>query len=1153
MLEAVTARLRIALVAVAALMAVAMVRPGEQALVLGVAANLAAGLAFSGRELLKHWKSVLSWALVWGVVVLGALLVLMWPLSQLIKDGGLHAALGVSAAIGLLLLLAWRYADALRMPNVFASAAFKAASERATTNAWPWQGLAVATTVLSAVVAIVLLAWPDLLHGTSRWVLAGVAAVWIPVVHFLKRPSGLTVAAPKPKATKPVTEKGTTEKPTREAKAKARKKSKDKTPAETTKPRGFASNAEVVSLDALNSLLLTPVADAKSVLPQMTEAAEAAEEVLAPVEAVEGDSEHPAHIRIEDTATATPAPVVHTEAEQAVLNTLLYEAARAGRVEQALGLLSEGAQATALPQSSDKDQRSVAVLAAVLPDLRLLRALIAQGAELNPDNAAQAPLAVATRDSWHGRPEAVATLLANGADARRADVNGNTALHHAAHSTDPAVAALLLDASSDINAINSEGVTPLLVAAKSGNWRVAKFLIERGAKLNIEGAMPALNAAARCDDDDAAGVELFIKHKAKLDATDAEGRSPVHMAARMGHIGIIQALLDHGMSITARDGNGRGVVHHAIEGETSPDFVKELLHMGARADFEDVEGFTPLKRARENARWALVSVLDPNFKPTASQDATPVARAPYAAVSDALANDDLEAVKIAAVGLNSDERIRLFEEHGLQNGALANWLLDNGLDPHAVNREGQALASLAVVGATKSGAHPDIARSMLARGAQINGRGVFAEYLTGVQSSGQMRAHEERTALEWLSRGADAFGENAAGETPLFLAVKLRWRHLTNELLARGAFPDAQNAQGMTPLHLSITQGDRDMVKALIAAGASPRLRANDGQTAHGLALAGGHKALIEWVDWRLWPSPARRLRAQDLPAAAIAGDLHAVSRLLELGFDVNTRDGQGCTGLLRAAGGGHADVLSALIAHGADTRIAADAGATPLSAAVSMRNLAIAEHLIDAGADVEQRLPGDVTALMLASALGLPKMAALLMRHGARVDAVDAQGLTALHCACLFAFGARDRTAAVTLMDTLLLAGAEPDPEDSQAVAPLLLLLGARAEPGTATDETVILSVLDQFLAEGVSLTSKDARGFGPLHVAALHGLMRVIKMLLRAGADPSARDALNRTAREVALMRGFVDVATELGTGENKRSPSMASYLRTPNSPDT
>src|SRR5690606_32366686 len=176
---------------------------------------------------------------------------------------------------------------------------------------------------------------------------------------------------------------------------------------------------------------------------------------------------------------------------------------RSGRVDRALALLDAGADPQAPPPDGERDQRSLAVLAAVLPDLRLLRALIGRGVDLNAEHAGLTPLLAATRDSWHGRPEAVMTLLANGADPRHADADGNTALHHAARSTDPAVAALLLDAGATLEALNADGFSALGVACASGNWRLAKFLIERGAKPEPQDGQPALLAAAGGDDDPA--------------------------------------------------------------------------------------------------------------------------------------------------------------------------------------------------------------------------------------------------------------------------------------------------------------------------------------------------------------------------------------------------------------------------------------------------------------------------------------------------------------------------------------------------------------------------------------------------------------------------------------------------------------------------
>jgi ankyrin repeat protein len=108
-------------------------------------------------------------------------------------------------------------------------------------------------------------------------------------------------------------------------------------------------------------------------------------------------------------------------------------------------------------------------------------------------------------------------------------------------------------------------------------------------------------------------------------------------------------------------------------------------------------------------------------------------------------------------------------------------------------------------------------------------------------------------------------------------------------------------------------------------------------------------------------------------------------------------------------------------------------------------------------------------------------------------------------------------------------------------------LLLGARAEPGTACDEDVVLAGLERLLDEDVAIDAKDPRGFGPLHLAALHGLLRITHELLRAGCDPDLRDALNRSPREIAVMRGFVDVAAEYAPAI-PGGVSMARFLRDP-----
>ncbi|MFZ5656410.1 MAG: ankyrin repeat domain-containing protein, partial [Pseudomonadota bacterium] len=891
-----------------------------------------------------------------------------------------------------------------------------------------------------------------------------------------------------------------------------------------------------------------------------------------------------------DAAGAAPAPAslgapppAVPAADPRALAVELYAAARGGRVERALALIDAGADVHARPPEGDRDQRSLPVLAAVLPDLRLLRALIARGVDLNAAHAGMTPLLAATRDSWHGRPEAVMTLLSNGADPRVRDAEGNTALHFAARSTDPGVAALLRDAAADLEAINAEGLSPLGMACASGNWRVAKFLLERGARPEPPGGQPALLAAAGSEDDDPAGVHLLLKNKARVDARDARGRTALHVAAGAGHETIVAELIEAGADPALADAHGRTPLMEAARGghlavveqllrqlpdggatqagavdadgrtllalacgseNATPALIERLLALGVDPARADREGKRPLDRAAEAGRWSLVAALDAGYAlPSAvreDEDAPIPDRTPLALLREGLREGRTDLDSVLHLLSPADLGLMLHDDAIVADPARVDWLLARAAD--AGVRDGHGQTPLFVLLGRGAAARPAL-RRLLDAGIPPAGRGGLARFMAACVAAND--TGQEALALELLDRGADPFGPSRAGDPPLSLAVRLGWLWLLERLLQAGVDLDARDSRGMSALHLAAALGRVDAVRRLIAFGACPDLRATDGQTPLGAALASGRRDIADWLDWRGWPLPRRPLRAPDVPAAAMAGDADAVRRLLDLGLPVDAVDRQGCSALLRAAGGGHAAVVDLLLARGADPGLAARSGATPLSAAVSMRHLDIVDRLVRAGASLEQRLPGELTVLMVACALGLPELAARLLSAGAEVDAVDAQGRTALHCAAMYAFTARDRTRVLALLDTLMLAGADVNAAAAGST-PLLLLLGARAEPGTGADEDVLLAALEQLLAQDAALDVRDPRGFGPLHLAALHGLAGVVQRLLRAGADPEQRDSLGRTPREVALMRGFVDIAAEFAAPGNPRDISMARFLR-------
>ncbi|HEY0334655.1 MAG TPA: ankyrin repeat domain-containing protein [Stenotrophomonas sp.] len=1029
-----------------------------------------------------------------GGAALVALLV-AWPLAALRDSGSLSAVLVLSVAISAALLGLWRTWPAwqdLEREGGTLRAQWQRLGGR---ELHAWRGLAVACSVLAICAVGVVLAWPDLVTGTTRWGLAVLAAGLAPGLHWLVQ--RLPVAAP------------------------------------------------------LGSVAAAPLAS----------------ELLA--------------------ATVEATPLEHLPRHEWV--PALYEAARGGRVDRAMQLLEAGADAHALPAQDWRDQRSLAVLAAVLPDLRLLRELIVRRVDLNAAHRGMTPLLAATRDSWHGRPDAVMTLLANGADPRVTDAEGNSPLHHAVRSSDPGVAALLRDAAAEIDALNADGFSPLAMACQAGSWRLARFLLERGAKPEPADGSPVLLAAAGTEEDDPAGVQLLLKHKARIDARDRHRRSALHVAALAGHSDIVEVLLGAGANLDARDLLGRtpfleaartaraavleqllsrkadftavdsdgrnAVLLASAADQASAALIQRLLDLGLPADQADHAGRRAADFAADPRRWSIVALLDPQYPlPSVVTDARldheseseglpPPDRPPLILLREGLQLGRSEGLAALARLCGAAELGELLHDpHLALNPEAVDWLLRHGAEPEIRDACGDvpmfALLSRGI------DAMPTV-QVLLRHGVSPAGAGGLTRFLSACVQHDSASRGLEHFAMELLERGADPFAHPAVGDPPLSLAVRLGWLRLQQALLERGIDREARDSHGMTALHLATALGREASLKLLVMQGASPDARAADGQTPLGVALSIGRRDLADWLDWRVWPLPRRALRAADVPAAATRGDADAVRRLIDLGLPVDAVDAQGCTALLRAAGSGHAAVVDLCLARGGDPQHAAASGATPLSAAVSMRQTDIVVALLDAGARIEHRLPGGVTVLMLAAALGLPDIAARLLAAGADVHAGDAQDLAPLHCAALYGFTARDRSRLLALLDTLLLAGADPERMAAGKVSPLLLLLGARAEPGTGCDEQIVLAGVERLLDEGVSLDVQDPRGFGPLHLAALHGLPLLVQRLLRAGADPDRRDGLNRTPREIAIMRGFVDVAGQFEPAVPGVS-SMARFLR-------
>lgn len=125
------------------------------------------------------------------------------------------------------------------------------------------------------------------------------------------------------------------------------------------------------------------------------------------------------------------------------------------------------------------------------------------------------------------------------------------------------------------------------------------------------------------------------------------------------------------------------------------------------------------------------------------------------------------------------------------------------------------------------------------------------------------------------------------------------------------------------------------------------------------------------------------------------------IGELLQRGFDPNTRDEKGSSGLALAIQQNSPKALKLLLAQpGIDVQVANQAGETALMMAAIKGDSATAETLLDRGAKVNQ--PG-WTPLHYAATGPEPRLVRLLLARGADVDAGSPNGSTPLMMAAQY------------------------------------------------------------------------------------------------------------------------------------------------------
>ncbi len=241
------------------------------------------------------------------------------------------------------------------------------------------------------------------------------------------------------------------------------------------------------------------------------------------------------------------------------------------------------------------------ILAIKIESYSITPDLIKAGADVNlPLPNGRTPLMLAARQLPRTKKlRLLDMLLTANADVNAVDEDGDTAFHHAASYL---ARIKLVKAGLNVNAANVDGVTPLMLAAKSGSIRLVKELLARGAnpiatdiynhnaldylKRFVRGrkltTITGLLRRTMMKYDKAPLVtalltnrkiaKKLIKEGIGINAADENGVTPIMVAAHLKDGSILRQLLAVGSNLDMKDNQGNDVFYYARE----PRILKAL-------------------------------------------------------------------------------------------------------------------------------------------------------------------------------------------------------------------------------------------------------------------------------------------------------------------------------------------------------------------------------------------------------------------------------------------------------------------------------------------------------------------------------------------------------------------------------------------------
>ena len=718
--------------------------------------------------------------------------------------------------------------------------------------------------------------------------------------------------------------------------------------------------------------------------------------------------------------------------------------------------------------------------------------------------------------------------------------SGGTILHVACDKGDINLVKKLLEAGADPNVTDVFGFTPLMSVVVSTS--------KSGITTDV--VYPIITAL--CNSKCSVNASFVPSKPSDSNIQYCEGSTALHMAIDMlkDNRLCVQALVDNGAALDARDVHGRTSLHIAsIRGY---HHLIELLAPSPESfHFKDNDGCTPLHYAFKYShlkciRKFLVQIPD--------------------VISDLMkvANNDGTTPLCVRTG-SGGTILHIVCEKGEID--LVQKLLEAGADPNVTDEFGFTPLMRAVVSTSKSDITTDVVFSIIT--ALCNSKcSVNASFVP--------------------SKPFDSKIQYCEGSTALHMAIdKLKDDRLcVQALVDNGAALDARDVHGRTPLHIASIRGYHHLIKLLAPSPESFHFKDNDGCTPLYYAFKYSHlecirKFLVQAPDVI---SDLMKVANNDgttplcvrtgsggtiLHVACQKGDETLVQKLLEAGVDPNVTDkfdttplsvrtGSGGTILHVACEKGEIDLVQKLLEAGADPNVTDEFSFTPLSVrtgsggtvlhvACEKGEIDLVQKLLEAGADpnvtdefgftpLSVRTGSGGTILHVACEKGEIDLVQKLLEAGADPNVTDEFGFTPLsvrtgsggtilHVAC--------EKGDLSIVKKVLEAGADPNSRNGSTFTPLTLAV-QHVDDVKAAD---IIAILCEFKCN-INILIYISRPVTALHLACELGKEKCVEMLIAKGANLLVQTQGGLTPLHLACKGGYHTLLSSLITEETLKA---------------